>query len=273
LPTSYQDAFQNSLNVRVSIDGLWLPYGNEDTPEELHCRSLFNPNIVSFKGTLTLPEEIFELQRSLRSLKALFVAMKNLEVMRMSTEIDDQWSFEVSGGRLAPLRKLTLENYLWNHRAEDLSKVWDFSKLSSLELIYNTYEGDPLDERLLGKFLRCVTPEHFPQLRKFKCTNDLQPDVAEQAETDRLLGQFIISLKGLHKLSITGCSLTFLIPHITSIGEKLEVLAISVGRHPSKEVMTPHRLGTVLSSCRNLEKLRISCGLVKELVRQTPLLI
>lgn len=62
----------------------------------------------------------------------------------------------------------TLENYLWNYRAEDLSKVWDFSKLESLELIHNTYEGDPLDERLLGKFLRCVPPEHFPTASKIQ---------------------------------------------------------------------------------------------------------
>jgi hypothetical protein len=264
-PQTLTDALHSLPKVRVSTDGLYIANCGEDDDDwipPLNDRTMPTSNIVSFKGSLASNFEISQFHQV--NIQALLVATNKLEVLNLSR--NSPWSFKSDGGRLPPLKEPALINYLWNHRPEELILVWDFSKLETLVLNHQTKEDIPQNEKLLRYFLHCVTPEQFPRLRNFECTNGLQPDRAKSERTDRLLGHFIENLNRLRELSITGFGSTLVVQHILNIGKKLRVLRMPVGRDPSKDFFRPDQLKKILDSCSELEELHISCGFIEDLV-------
>ena len=145
-------------------DGVWLPSDVLDLQRmERHGTKLFVENLPMRqfdKGSyikaipsgplvsLKLASPTPPLTTRLASLKRLLLRSRNLEVLHYQDRGQGtQLSFE-AGERMPPLRELSLRSYDWNHSGDEVMKHWDFSRLTSLELIsvpyYNFLSSVPL---------------------------------------------------------------------------------------------------------------------------------
>ena len=117
--------------TRLFVENLPMRRFDRDS----YTRAVPFQSLVSLKLASPTPP----LTTRLASLKRLLLRSRNLEVLHYQDRGQGtQLNFD-DGDRMPPLRDLLLRSYDWNHSEDEVRKHWDFSRLTSLELILVPY--------------------------------------------------------------------------------------------------------------------------------------
>ena len=158
---------------------------------DVYTRAIPVRLLASLKTAAPTPPLVTRLD----SLRHLLVSSPHLETLRfVDRGQGTQFEFE-SHERLPALRELSLQSYDWRHSREEVSRHWDFSRITTLELVsvpmYN--------------FLSSVDFSDFAGLRTLHCEDfsaHHSPDRREEAT--QMLHKLIEShIRGLTELNIT----------------------------------------------------------------------
>lgn len=133
-PTPLPDAITSYWpRLRLSIENLDFPFvigsGYHKNPNPQPATTIPASNAVSVSMRHGTEGRIIE------PIQDLLVASKNLESLEL-THLPAQ--FQILRGRLPPLKKLVLDIRHWPYSEDEVTQIWDFSRLEDLEIKWYT---------------------------------------------------------------------------------------------------------------------------------------
>lgn len=166
LPSDILNAEQTRYN-RTKLYVEELPLRDfEGEMRNTYLRAIPIDLLVSLKMAHPAPP----LVTRLNSLKHLLLSARQLETLHFEDRGQGTQFDFAPHERLPPLRELTLRSYDWRHSAEEVSRHWDFSRITSLELIsvpvFNFLNSVNFHELANLQTLHCEDfSAHLPDLR------------------------------------------------------------------------------------------------------------
>ncbi|ROW10427.1 hypothetical protein VMCG_01729 [Cytospora schulzeri] len=159
---------------------------------DIYIRAIPVNLLVSLKTAYPTPP----LVTRLNSLKHLLLAARQLEVLRFEDRGQGTQFDFAPHERLPAFRELSLQSYDWRHTPEEVARHWDFSRITSLELvsvpIYN--------------FLRSVDFADLAGLRSLHCEDFSAHHPSPDARAEATRGLYLLvrsHVRALTSLQVT----------------------------------------------------------------------
>ncbi|ROW07139.1 hypothetical protein VPNG_07354 [Cytospora leucostoma] len=160
-------------NTRLYVEELPLREF-EDELRDIYVRAIPVQLLVSLKTAYPSPP----LVTRLNSLKYLLLASRRLEILHFEDRGQGTQFDFAPHERLPAFRELSLQSYDWRHTPEEVARHWDFSRITSLELIsvpiYNFLGSVDFHDLANLRTLHCEDfSAHHPPEQRVEATRGL----------------------------------------------------------------------------------------------------
>jgi hypothetical protein len=243
IPTAILDFLRTkSPPVRLYIWRCSLPVPRTPPAQGIsrfpHISSIPTSNLIGFSMFRPFSRSM-EAHQVLAELVTSSPHLESLELLRMSNKFSK---------RLPPIKHLSMNRSNWPYTADEVARIWDFSKLETLKITDRSHVGDIL-RSISSKSLPCLKRLGIEIIRG-------PPPVQDHFET---IGRFLQEIPQLLEISLT-TELSSL--PITSITRHSSLRILSL-----KDRLWANGRGEVvgLISIPDLELLQSSCKHIAEL--------
>lgn len=185
--------------------------------------------------------------RDHKDFTALVVASNNLKVLEMPRYAQ----FSTSYGRLPAMKRLVVPD-AWFYTPEEVAKIWDFSRLTSLVLRWDVD---------IPSFVDSVHGNTFSALGELEITQREENSRQGQEASSSKLSDFISRVGGrLQKVSVETYHPTTIINSLSNHKENLVSVSISTpDQDEPSTIITPKEVREIVLSLPYLVELDINC--------------